>query len=129
MRRPCWLLLASALCIFVPSGAWGQSVGQPQKKSIVAPYALIFGNVFDPLGLAVSGASVEIHREKERKPRWRTQSDVRGEFAIRLPADAARYVLTLRAPGCERETRTVEISNDERIDLVFHVRPKPEGKR
>lgn len=107
----------------------GRSQERPQQKATVAPYALIFGNVFDPAGRAFVGATVEIRREKERKPRWKTRSDARGEFAVRLPAGAARYVLTLRAKGYAEEVRTITVVNEERLDLVFNLQPASGGKR
>lgn len=72
---------------------------------------------------------MKIRREGERKPRWETRSDVRGEFAVRLPAGPAKYVIRLRAKGFAEEMRTIAVENDERIDLSFRLQPAgPGGK-
>ena len=98
-----------------------------EKKQALRPYALIFGNVFDAGGRLFMGAEVKIQREGERKSRWETRSDSRGEFAVRLPAGRARYTIALRAKGFADEVRTVAVENEERIDLSFRLQPARAG--
>lgn len=123
------LLLALLFCGTLTASSPARSQEAAQKKSSVPPYALIFGNVFDPAGRLFAGAEVQVRRENETKPRWRAQSDARGEFAVRLPAAAARYVVRVRAKGFAEEVQTVTVSNDERVDLSFRLQPASGGKR
>ena len=121
-----WLLLAivmSALSITAIAARKDQAAKKPSAPA----YALIFGNVFDPGDRLFAGAEVKIRRENERRPRWETRSDARGEFAVRLPAGPGRYVLTLRAKGYADELKTFAVENDERIDLSFRLRPATSG--
>lgn len=128
-RRIRALVFVGFVALLAASHLLAQGDRRAPKKSSVPPYALIFGNVFDPAGQCYAGASVEVRRDSERKARWRTQSDARGEFGVRLPAGAGRYVLTLRARGFAEEVRTVTIADDERVDLLFHLQPLAGGKR
>ncbi|MDP9264481.1 MAG: hypothetical protein M3O85_09200, partial [Acidobacteriota bacterium] len=56
-------------------------------------YALIFGTVYAPDERPAYGVKVKIRRAAEKKARWERYSDHRGEFAQRLPAGAADYVV------------------------------------
>lgn len=64
--------------------------GEPEKEK---PYALIFGTVWDPDGHPVYGVRVKIRRADERKARWELYSNHTGEFAQRVPAGKADYVV------------------------------------
>lgn len=128
MRMPGRRLLLAFLIGWLAGTAFAAGRDDPKKeKQAVRPYALIFGNVFDPAGRLFTGAEVEIRREGERKARWETRSDSRGEFAVRLPAGPARYIITLRAKGFAEEVRTVAVENEERIDLSFRLQPAGAG--
>ncbi|MBI1741432.1 MAG: carboxypeptidase regulatory-like domain-containing protein [Candidatus Koribacter versatilis] len=127
MRRRPQVLLSSVLLLIalsVPCGAAAD--GKPQRK----PYALIFGTVFDPNGRVVYGVKVKIRRADQKKPHWEIYSNHSGEFAQRVPAGKADYVVWadlkdyklpsgkhLR-PGTEV---TVHIENDERSDIGLHL--------
>jgi hypothetical protein len=95
-----------------------------------APYALIFGTVWDPDGLPLYGVKVKIRRADEKKVRWELYSNHTGEFAQRVPVGKADYVVwadtkdyKLRSgkklkPGSEVP---VHIDNDERSDIGLHL--------
>ena len=57
------------------------------------PYALIFGTVWGPDNRAVYGITVKIRRVTDKKPKWELTSDHAGEFAQRVPAGKADYVV------------------------------------
>src|SRR5208282_5540018 len=57
------------------------------------PYALIFGTVWGPDNRAVFGITVKIRRVPDKRPKWQVSSDHSGEFAQRVPAGAADYVV------------------------------------
>ena len=110
--------------LVVPSRA---ADSQPPKEK---PYALIFGTVFDPDGRGVYGVKVKIRRADQKKARWELYSDHRGEFAQRVPAGKADYVVWADfkdyklpsgkhlKPGTEV---TVHIENAERSDIGLHL--------
>jgi hypothetical protein len=94
------------------------------------PYALIFGTVWGPDNQVLYGVKVKIRRSDQKKAHWELYSDHRGEFAQRVPAGKADYVVwadtkdyklssgkRLR-PGAEV---TVHIENDERSDIGLHL--------
>src|SRR5437588_7485080 len=64
-----------------------------QKKDVAKPYALIFGTVYGPDDHPISGIRVKIRRAADKKPKWELRSDHHGEFAQRLPAGQADYVV------------------------------------
>jgi len=105
----------------------GVSASRPPKEK---PYALIFGTVVDPDGRGVYGVRVKIRPANQKKARWELYSDHRGEFAQRVPAGKADYVIwpDLKGykpppgkhlkPGTEV---TVHIENAERSDIGLHL--------
>ena len=60
------------------------------------PYALIFGTVWGPDNHPAYGITVRIRRstDKPKKVRWELYSDHHGEFAQRVPAGEADYIVT-----------------------------------
>lgn len=110
--------------LFVPGGS---RAGEHPKP---APYALIFGTVFDPDGRVVYGVRVKIRRASEKKARWELYSDHSGEFAQRLPAGKADYIVwadvkDYKLPSGKHLKSgtevTVHIENDERADIGLHL--------
>lgn len=98
----------------------------PQEK----PYALIFGTVWDPDGHGLYGVKVKIRRADEKKARWELYSDHAGEFAQRVPAGKADYVVWADVKGYKLPSgkhlqpgpeATVHIDNDERSDIGLHL--------
>lgn len=114
-------LVAALLLPLVAAG--GQ---RPKEK----PYALIFGTVWDPDGHALAGVKVKIRRAGEKKARWELYSDHAGEFAQRVPAGKADYVVWADVKGYKVASgkhllpgpdATVHIDNDERSDIGLHL--------
>src|SRR5262245_24962619 len=62
---------------------------QPKEK----PYALIFGTVYGPDDRALYGVKIKIRRADEKKAKWELYSDHHGEFAQRVPAGEADYIV------------------------------------
>jgi len=62
-------------------------------KKKIAPYALIFGTVWDAQSRPAYGVPVKIRLADKKKAKWELISDRRGEFAQRVPAGAADYVV------------------------------------
>jgi hypothetical protein len=94
------------------------------------PYALIFGTVWGPDARPVYGIKVKIRRKDEKKPRWQVYSDHQGEFAQRVPAGKADYVISADLKGVKTQDGSklhaddveVHVDNDERVDTGLHLK-------
>ena len=96
--------------------------GKDQAKE--KPYALIFGTVYGPDNRAAYGVRIKIRRADENKAKWELTSDHRGEFAQRVPAGEADYIVwaDLKVPkGAVPPEVKVHILNDERRDISLHL--------
>ncbi len=121
---------AAALLVFCAllAGAAGsaQETSTPQKPTKEKPYALIFGTVFSPDDRPAYGARVQIRYADGRKVKGgeTLTSDHQGEFALRVPAAPADYVVRAVAKTGKRklsgETK-VHINFDERADIGLHL--------
>jgi hypothetical protein len=107
--------------------AWAAAV---KDRGTEKPYALIFGTVWSPDEHPVYRVRIKIRRADQKKPKWELYSDHHGEFALRVPAGRADYVVT---PDLSRykpingkslhagEPVKVHIENDERTDIGLHL--------
>ena len=120
MASPVWLLVS----LLVPASAQGSSREKPK------PYALIYGTVWDPDGHPLYGVKVKIRRADEKKVRWELYSNHTGEFAQRLPAGKADYIVWADVKGYKLPSGkklkpgpevTVHIDDDERSDIGLHL--------
>ena len=96
-------------------------------------YALIFGTVWGPDNRPAYGVKVAIRRADDKKARWHLISDHNGEFAQRVPAGKAEYIVWAESvPGRRsKPSKTkdlavgsevkVHIENDERADIGLHL--------
>jgi len=94
------------------------------------PYALIFGTVWGPDDRAVYGITVKIRRVPHKKPKWEVFSNHAGEFAQRVPAGKADYVVWADLKGVKTtygyplhlaEEVPVHVEYDERVDIGLHL--------
>ncbi len=95
------------------------------KSHLHDPYALLFGTLFGPDGHPVYGVKITIRRSDQKKPKWELWSDHQGEFAQRVPAGRADYIITadVKTPkGQPKPELTVHIDNEERKDFVLHLK-------
>jgi hypothetical protein len=127
------LLLLIALLTFTlsPSGYIpARTATPPVEEKYEKPYALIFGTVWGPDNRPVYGVKVKIRRADRKKPKWEQYSNHTGEFAQRVPAGRADYVVWPDLKGFkspEYKTLhagtevTVHIQNDERADIGVHL--------
>lgn len=102
------------------------------QKSRGKPYALIAGTVWGPDDRPLYGVTVKIRKgtDKPKKVRWELYSDHMGEFAQRVPAGEADYVLWTDLKGFKPadgkplhlvQEVTIHIYNDERQDVGLHL--------
>lgn len=122
-------VVASSVIFFLAAllTSTGVSAGEPEKEK---PYALVFGTVWDPDGHPVYGVRVKIRRADQKRARWELYSNHTGEFAQRLPAGKADYVVwadlkDYKLPSGKHlhagPEVTVHIDNDERSDVGLHL--------
>jgi hypothetical protein len=94
------------------------------------PYALIFGTVWGPDDHPVYGITVKIRRVPDKRPKWELYSDHSGEFAQRVPAGKADYVVWADLKGLKTtdgqklrlaQEVDVHVEYDERVDIGLHL--------
>jgi hypothetical protein len=119
-RRWAGALAITLLLAASPIGAISDS-----KSHLHDPYALLFGTVFGPDGRTAYGVKITIRRANQKKPKWELVSDHQGEFAQRVPAGKADYIVTadVKTPkGQPRPELTIHVDNDERKDFALHLK-------
>ena len=102
----------------------------PQKLKPTDPYALIFGTVWGPDDHPIYGVKVKIGRVQDKRPKWELTSDHVGEFAQRVPAIKADYVVWADLKGVKTKDGerlhlaqkvAVHVEYDERVDIGLHL--------
>lgn len=121
----------ACLCVLVFVFGFGfPAISAHGQDRTIAPYALIYGTVWGPDNQPVYGVTVRIRRATEKKERWEVFSDHSGEFAQRVPAGEANYVLRADLKGSPLSKKfklkpgpdvTVHVYNDEREDTGLHL--------
>jgi hypothetical protein len=82
---------------------------------------LVRGTVFTQEGFALPGAELRIRRTADKKFRWQTISNSRGDFAVRVKM-GADYEVTVRAKGFQEQSLPVNAKTGDRFkDLVFRM--------
>lgn len=97
------------------------SAAGTENKNV--PYALIFGTIWDARNRPAAGVKIRIQHDTDKKPKWELYSDVRGEFAQRVPAGKADYLVWAEMKGRKghvSETK-VHVESDERQDIGLHL--------
>ncbi|HEY6265901.1 MAG TPA: carboxypeptidase-like regulatory domain-containing protein [Candidatus Acidoferrum sp.] len=139
MHRPLWV---TVLCtaMFVTAVAAKSSLAQEPPPTVPAPptqgtsssklgkttYShkndfVIRGTVFNDKDLSAPGAQLRIRRVGEKKFRWESYTNSRGEFAVRVP-QGSDYEMVVRAKGFVEQTRNIDAksgANEER--MVFRL--------
>jgi hypothetical protein len=106
------------------------SSAKPQKQKYShANDFLIIGTVFDPKGYAFPGAELRLRRSSEKKFRWDTYTNSRGEFAVRVP-QGTDYEMIVHVKGFADQTRAVDAKNGlSEARMVFRMEPGKEVKK
>jgi hypothetical protein len=118
-------LRAIPLAIAVILSAGTLAARPDSKPHLHDPYALLFGTLFGPDDRPVYGVRITIRRADQKKPKWELLSNHEGEFAQRVPAGKADYIITAEvktAKGQSKPELTVHIDNDERKDFTLHLK-------
>jgi Carboxypeptidase regulatory-like domain len=150
MHRPQWIaILCTAALVASSSIAFGGVQEPPPSPATTAPaqqapaaapskpgkqkYShandfLIHGTVFTDRALSFPGVQLRIRKAGEKKFRWESYTNSRGEFAIRVP-QGSEYEMVVRAKGFEEQTRAIDAktgANDGSV--VFRMKPTAGGK-
>jgi hypothetical protein len=126
---------ANPLVPAVSSPQTGQSDGGAQAeraKSVdekkATPGFLIIGTVFDERALSFPGVQVRIRRMDQKKFRWETYTNSRGEFAVRVP-EGFDYEVVVRAKHYQDQSKSVRTnSGDIQQRLSIRLEPVNPGK-
>src|SRR6266705_4721776 len=150
MHRQQWIMiLCTAALVASFSKEFGQaqepappppaSAGTPQSPAVIpnkpgkkkyshANDFLIRGTVFTDKALSFPGVQLRIRRAGEKKFRWESYTNSRGEFAVRVP-QGSNYEMVIRAKGFAEQTRSVEAKTGENEESVgFRMQPSTGGK-
>ena len=97
------------------------------------PTSLIRGAVFTTGGLSLRGVTVKLKRiptleeeqagKKVKSLKMEYKTNLRGEFAFRVPSEQARYELTAARDGFKSQTKRVDVGEDESVPLAFSLEP------
>lgn len=87
------------------------------------------GSVFTEIGRSVSGVRVELSRVISETSVEKLDSRITGEtgeFVFRVPPDAAKYRITLKADGAETVSKDVDVDAAVvyRVALIYKPKPK-----
>jgi hypothetical protein len=100
----------------------------PKKYSHANDF-LIRGTVFTDKGFSFPGVELRIRRSTEKKVRWQTYTNSRGDFAIRVP-QGSDYELVVRSKHYDEQTRTVDAKSGAREEsMVFRMEPAAGSKK
>src|SRR5262245_18110915 len=101
---------------------------QPESKNSHTNDFLVRGTVFTEEGFALAGAELRIRRVSEKKFRWDTASNSRGEFAVRVKM-GSDYQVVVHAKGYQDQSLAVNAATGERVkELVFRMQ-RQTGKK
>jgi len=116
-----------------PAATSPQSPPTSPSKSGKAKYShvndfLIRGTVFTDKALSFPGVELRIRRAGEKKFRWESYTNYRGEFAVRVP-QGSDYEMVVRAKGFAEQTRIINTKTGENQEsMVFRMQPATGGK-
>ncbi len=94
-----------------------------KKKYSYTNDFLIRGTVFNEKALSFPGVELRFRREGQKKYKWETVTNSRGEFAVRVPPGSS-YEILVHAKGFGDQTRTIDAKgggNEETV--VFRMLP------
>ena len=100
-----------------------------KKKYSHADDFLIRGTVFNEKALSFPGVELRFRTEGQKKYRWDTYTNSRGEFAVRVP-QGAKYEILVHMKGFVDQARTIEAQgggNEENV--VFRMEPIARDKK
>ena len=110
-----------------PVPAVAASKPSKQKNSHANDF-LIHGTVFTDKALSFPGVQLRIRKAGEKKFRWESYTNSRGEFAVRVP-QGSDYEMVVCAKGFAEQTRTIDTKTGANEgNIVFRMEPTAGGK-
>jgi hypothetical protein len=89
----------------------------------------VLGTVFTDKAYALPGAHIRIRRNSEKKFRWQTDTNSRGEFALRVP-QGDEYEIVILAKGFTDQNASVSAKSGISEDtVVYRMQPTSGGKK
>ena len=149
LHCPLWVKVLSAAMLLAPLPIAFATTQEPASQPSAAPASnspasanklghkkyshtndfLIRGTVFNEKALSFPGVELRIRVAGEKKYRWDSYTNSRGEFAVRVPQGAS-YEVAVRVKGFEEQTRTVDAQNGGNAEtIVFRMQPIAGGKK
>jgi len=90
---------------------------------------LVVGTVFTDKAYALPGAHIRVRRTGEKKFRWETYTNSRGEFALRVP-QGGEYEIVVLAKGFADQNGSVSAKSGISEDtVVYRMQPASGGKK
>jgi Carboxypeptidase regulatory-like domain len=90
---------------------------------------LVIGTVFTDKAYALPGAKLRVRRSSEKKFRWETYTNSRGEFAFRVP-QGDEYEIVIIAKGFADQNEAVSAKSGISEDnVVYRMQPASGGKK
>ena len=113
-----------------PAAPASSSSSKPQnKKYSHANDFLVIGTVFTEKGYAFPGVELRIRRSNEKKFRWDSHTNSRGEFAVRVP-QGADYEMIVHAKGFTDQTKSIDAkSGVAEARMVFRMELGKDDKK
>lgn len=151
LRRPRWVIVVFTAAFLVPlasvfcqaqdpipppppaAPASSSPVASPSKPG-KTKYShkndfLIRGTVFNDKALSAPGVQLRIRRAGDKKFRWESYTNSRGEFAVRVP-QGSEYEMVIHAKGFGDQTRTIDANNGaNEQSMVFRMQPAAGDKK
>jgi hypothetical protein len=123
--------IGASWLIFAAQDRSGLAAQDSAAASKDSTDGLVAGTVFRVPGFMLPYAKVEIRLDaaegEKPKVKFRRQTvdcNGVGEFAVRVPGEAAVYVVKASAPGYQPQTKKAQIDGpNERIDVNFELEP------
>jgi hypothetical protein len=149
MRPRQWIIVLCTAALLAPCAVAVAAVQEPASPQppgpVSAPAAptknpakrkyshaddfLIRGTVFNDKALSAPGVQLRIRRAGDKKFRWESYTNSRGEFAVRVPQGSA-YEMVVRAKGFTEQTRTIDAkSSGNEESIAFRLEPAVGGKK
>jgi hypothetical protein len=112
-----------------PPASGQQSPKSPpvDSKGRPIPSFLILGTVFDEKALSLPGVRVRVRRSDEKKFRWETFTNSRGEFAVRV-VPGYEYEVAIHMNKYQDQTQTVDSKADVQQRLSIKLEPASQSK-
>jgi hypothetical protein len=113
-----------------PQSRSSRSTAKSKSKDQPLPTFLVIGTVFNEKALSFPGVEVRIRRSDEKKFRWHTETNSRGEFAVHVPP-GYEYEIAVHMKKYKDQTKTVDSKTDVQQRLSIEMEPvtQSEGKK